>query len=461
MPDYKKKSVKKVKLNAAVKPAKKAAPKKKKPVKVTKPEIINMERKPKKEVKTAVLPKKPVKHTPQKVKNNSSGTAKKNSTPVLSFTVISGEKAVGFFAKHKFFLTVIVLIIAIALFSLFTPTGLIEYSQNYFKSIGSGKFPKDLVGAKTLDCRSNGNPLILTDAAYLVYNESGKTVFSDTHGFTNPIMKTSKARTLVFDQNGNNYKVYNYSTTLTSGSSNDALITGDICRNGSYAIVSKPADYASKVEIFTKHNKMKFTWCSSKEIVTAVTLSNNGNRLAVATIYANAGQSVSKVYIFGYKSADPLYTLQYESPVLYLENFNGSSFVAATETSVNFIKWKNGVGTTAALGGRIISIREVSATKLCVSCESSNNNLETRLIMFNNKFFPEKDIVYAGAINDVLYYGKCFYCLDGNRVYKIDGTGKVIKHAECGYSVRRILPRTANSVITVSDSSIDKCVLED
>lgn len=452
--EYKKKNVKKVKLNnAAPKRAVKKAPVK---TERKKPQAVPMT--PVKENNSKkTIAKKPV-HT-KKTQTHKKVEKKPN---FVSYNVIIGDKAKQLAKKIKKFTALAVVIAIVFLISFMTPTGVFEYLQNSYLAMGSGEFPREIVGSQTVSSQYNNDKIyVISDLAYTVYNSKGKTILSDTHGFSKPFMKVSDARTLLLDQNGVDYKIYNLNGSLEAQTLKEKIITGDISRNGTYAIVTKPLDYASKVEVFNKNNKMLFSWSSSKEIVTAVCLSNNGKKIAVSTIYSNAGEYISKVYVFNYKNANPLSTIEYNQPVLYLKTLNASSFISITNTNLKIVKWRNQSVKNQDSVGNMIGFRPVSKSQFLVFCESENNNLETRCIVYNTKLEEVQTALFSGAAQDVSYVDGKFFCFDDNITYVIDKDGKITSNAECGYSVRNIYAKNSKTFFAVSDTEVKKIKLGD
>lgn len=465
MPDYKKKSVKKVKLNNV------SAPKKQKfPAKKATKSIAKKTKKPVSHENAAPVPKKKKASSgismPKIKKPNinkpSENKNKKNTLKLINFNIIKGKKGTKSLKGYKKYIFVLILIIAVVTASLLTPTGLIEYTKTVIMASGSAKLPKDITGNKIVHTESVDNRVnMLTDSTYLLYNTAGKKIASDTHGFSNPVMRTSDTRTLVFDQKGVGYKIYNVSGVVSEGETKNDIICGEMGRNGSYAIVTKPADFAAKLEVFTKHNKKVFSWSSSKELITGVALSNNGKKIAVSVFYSNAGQEVNKVYIFNYKNALPVNTIEMPSPIFYIKTINGSKFAVVTSDEVDLVDFSNGGKSVFNAKGKILKFRKYSGSEYCVACENSDNNLETRLVLFNGKGEVKRDLIYNGNITDFIYYSGKFYCLDNNRILKLDDTGKPTASVECSYSIRKFYASDKNKITTISDEKLETVKLGD
>ena len=180
MPDYKKKKVNRLKGAPRLKKSKRAAP----------PEENDI-------VMTSTPAKRQIK--PPKAEK-----------PVSSMRVVNGKKLER---KRKlrisFSAVAIVSVIALIL-HLILPVGIFENIQNLTAIIGSGSYPAEISGTEVLNTVSRGNYYyVLTDTRLNAYSGGGKEIFSYSHGFENPVLKTSKTRAMVFSQGGNDAYIYN------------------------------------------------------------------------------------------------------------------------------------------------------------------------------------------------------------------------------------------------------------
>ena len=91
---------------------------------------------------------------------------------------------------------------------LILPVGILENIQNLTALIGSGGYPLELNSTETLNSVSRGMYYyLLTDTRINAYSNSGREIYSYSHGFENPVMKTSKTRALVFSQGQNQEEI--------------------------------------------------------------------------------------------------------------------------------------------------------------------------------------------------------------------------------------------------------------
>ncbi|MBQ5810188.1 MAG: hypothetical protein IIW23_01255, partial [Clostridia bacterium] len=265
MAKYEKRNVKRIKPE---RPTEKAA----------KPKKIEM--KPEKSIK---LPKK-ASGPAQRPKVEETPAAKKQR--VRRFSVIKGYKDIN---RTKTIIWVAGVLVVIGLFifaAAMTPTGIGEYISNSIAAMEKGTgFPQKLSGDDIVHAETNGKiSYVLSETFLETYNSSGYNLLNDQHGFSNPVLKTSAARALVFDRGGTGCKIYNYKECLEEHTLSDKIIAAHIGRDGSTAFVLNSSEYASRVEVYNKDFERMYSWNAASEIISSVALANNGSKIAVATL---------------------------------------------------------------------------------------------------------------------------------------------------------------------------------
>ncbi len=265
------------------------------------------------------------------------------STPKSKkISVIRGNKIKK---RQKRFITLLAcgaLALIFVIISLFTPTGIIESVVNFSASLKFGNdYPVKLSGGTLINTESQGNHLFLVSTTnFECFNNNGKNIFSYQHGYQSPIASVSEARTLLYDQSGKNYSVYNLNRELTNGQTENEILCANISRNGYYAIATLSDSYSSQVAVYNTKNENVFTWLCSNYIINSVTLAPNGKTLAVSAFSADDGAFVSKVYVLKYDSATPVAEYNYNGLILGLNKSGTKGFTCVLENSVDFITWR-------------------------------------------------------------------------------------------------------------------------
>ena len=137
-----------------------------------------------------------------------------------------------------------------------------------------------------------------------VAGESGLTVFSATGrqtmvkslNMTAPKLLASSRCILVYEQNGNDFALYNSFTRIMSGQSEDPICCAAISDSGWFALASQSGTSA-KVSVYDKHSNLK-TEHFVNGLVTALSINTSGDLLAILTTDAVGGTYQSRLTLY-------------------------------------------------------------------------------------------------------------------------------------------------------------------
>ena len=234
------------------------------------------------------------------------------------------------------------IILTVLIISWITPTGLIEYIQNEYAATGKGEFPVSVYSSNPEYFGCHDDIITLTNNTFFeVYNTNGKLLQAVSHGMSNPQLEVSEARFLLYDRERYSISIFNYSNELHTAEFENTIITADIGRNGSYAVVTSSELYKNSVYVYNKDNELKFTWNSANYYVTDVAVSDNGKKIAVCLLNSNAGSFESFVYILDFKSATPKEKYSFNDIVSSVSNYGDYIFANGFDRAYS-IKWDGG-----------------------------------------------------------------------------------------------------------------------
>jgi len=352
-----------------------------------------------------------------------------------------------------------VLLTAVIVFSAITPTGPFEYLQNLFSSFGVGEFPADISGSRFLDAYTEGNLFYtLTDTHAEIVNKSGKTIFSRQHEFNSPALCVSPQRSLIFDRGGRSAFVFNNNDVLHSLTTENEMYCADIGRNGTFAIATKSDGYASQVEVFGKNRKSKFIWYSSNDLINNVLVSDNGRMIAVATLNVSSGKYVSKLRVFNFSSAEPIYTVEYDDSLIYsLECVSGSSFAVSHNKGIDVIKWKKGTKTELASEYSLEFLRLKKGSWILKVCGNKSGSV---ISVYNKKGEVLGQFEFAADITDITYRDETVCILSDGYLYFYGLDGKELGNKINLSGFDRIFTLSDDSVIASGNFGIDKFKIE-
>ncbi|MGN0493483.1 MAG: DUF5711 family protein [Acutalibacteraceae bacterium] len=344
---------------------------------------------------------------------------------------------------------------------LILPVGILENIQNLTALIGSGGYPAELNSTEVLNSASRGMYYyVLTDTRINAYSNSGKEVFSYSHGFENPVMKTSKTRALLFSQGGNQAYIYNLASLKSTVSTENPIITANISDSGTYAVVTQSDSYASVVSVYNKYDKLVYEWYSSEDSVNNVAVSPNGKKIAVSLFNASSGVYSSKVCVFGFDSATPEYSEDFgDAPVYGLDTAQSAGFSVVTENAVSFITWSDYKKTDYENAYTAAMFRSGSGGSVALFNRASDRT-DNRVAVFNSKGKLKSEFEFKGIIGDIEISGGHIYCISDTSVLLLSEDGTVLRKAECGFGAGRLAVIGSNLVAVITDNQIYKIKLE-
>ena len=261
-------------------------------------------------------------------------------------------------------------------------------------------------------------------------------------------------RAAIYDRGGRDVYIYNHSDIISEVVTENDIYCADIGRNGTIAVATKSTGYASEVQVMDKNGKVKYIWYSSDETVNNVAVSNNGRRIVVSTVSVSGGAYKSKVYVFKYSSADPLYVLEYDNTIIYsIDCISSSRFTVVTDESVDFIKWKNGERkqNTNPYTLNIFRHKQNSWGIAVIGNKSSSS-----IIAYNKSGEKISSFDFDGAVSDVTMCKDNIYIISDGYMYCFDLDGNLLadKLNVSGYS--RIFAQNASTAICAGNFGLDK-----
>lgn len=341
------------------------------------------------------------------------------------------------------------------------PVGVVEYFSGLYASVGSGSgYDINVSGSKPSYTVGAGSLYYtVSDNSVNCYNNGGKVVFERAHSYTDPVIKVSDTRYLLYAQGEKEISVNTLSKTLYTHNFESGIICAAISDSGGYAVATKSGGYDSSVAVFDKNNKKIYEWFSADETVNAIALSSNGKTLAVSTLKVENGKYVSGIYVLRFDSANPIMKRSYTDSVVYqLYAVSNSSVCAVFSDTVEFLNYKKDSVTThqseysvnmvKQVGDRIIVLRTVAANRDDSLFEVYRSDGKKTSSFNVNKY-----------ITDFSYKSGKIYVLGLSELAKYDLKGNLLAAAGSSYDALFIEAISDNNVACIRNSVIEKCTL--
>lgn len=351
-----------------------------------------------------------------------------------------------------------VALVVVLLLELILPAGIIENTSNLLSVIGTGSYPLELDGTKTLNSVShNSYYYILTNSHLCAVSSSGKELFSYPHGFEKPIIKTCDTRALVFNQGGTQCLIFTLNGLRETVDTEKPIITAAISDNGTYAIVSRSEKYTAAVSVYSKRGKMLYEWYSAQETVNNVGISPNGKKIAVSTFASGVGSYTSTLNVLNFNSATPEHTETFDNTIIYnIDTSYRNGFGVVTENTFKFIKWSKKYKATEYKNEYSTALFRACANGYVVVYNRENDKTDNKIAFISKTGALKAELGYKGIIGDIQYYSGHIYCMSDNDVQKLNLKGEILKTADCGFGAVRLSPLSADSAAIITDNKIEK-----
>lgn len=388
--------------------------------------------------------------------NKKTSEARQGTNEQSRFQIVSGTRRKNRQRRMVFYCVVAALLVALLIVHLLLPTGLLEGIQNGYSMIGGGELPLNFYSANPIDFQKYGDvSCVLNDTFFEVYNEKGKLMQAVSHGLSNPHLEVSEARFLLFDRDRYTVKTYKYSTELSSVEFKNTIISADIGRNGTYAVVTNADSYLGTVYVYNKSDDLIFTWNSANSYITDVAVANNGKSIAVSLFNAKDGAYSSTVNIFDLKSASPKQVYHIDGLISALKSVNRNYLIAHGVDKAVAVPWKDDNMLDLNLSGvvRHTDIADNGMSALVYGREY--NETGNNVIILNKDGAKQAEFPFNAKCNDICVLDESVLILSNEKIYCVDFAGNIKSETLCGIKPLYIGAINEEKCITVDNSKMN------
>lgn len=207
----------------------------------------------------------------------------------------------SFAVRGIVFLVVLVVVILIAA----NWRKIIEPFKDVVLNPGDGGFPVSLPGSTQYVMGEMGeNFYLLTDTYLYTYNAVGAELSGIQHGFQNPASDSNMRRTMVYDKNGTEFKVFSRTAEIFSNVTEDTIVFGKVGNVERSAVVTTSSRYSNYLYIFNGEGKQIFRWASPDEKIMQVCFGPNDNSVFVAVVGESDGDLQTSVLRFDFTNSE-------------------------------------------------------------------------------------------------------------------------------------------------------------
>ncbi len=232
-----------------------------------------------------------------------------------------------------------IIFVAASSFSNVTFSNITGSVKSFFHNLKRGEgYPYECSAEGPQSTEGIGSYLAMIDDSTVIFlNKTAKEVFRFDSTYTTPDMKVSNGRALVYNRGSSSFVVTGQSDLLykqedTDGILDDAIITGNMGKNGSLVFGTWTDDGVSKFVSLNKKLGTEFYYVFGSDRVLYVTLSDNGKYGACAVFGAENASYYSTVYVFDFNKTEPVQKVKYHGEtVIRLDFLNNRKLSVVTD----------------------------------------------------------------------------------------------------------------------------------
>lgn len=281
---------------------------------------------------------------------------------------------------------------------------------------GEGGFPVSLPGSTGYVMGELGeNFYLLTDTYLYTYNAVGAELSSFQHGFQNPAVDSSARRTLVFDKNGTDFKVFSRTNELFSKTMDDSIVFARIGASERSAVVTTSSRYSNYLYIFNGEGEQIFRWASPDEKIMQVCFDPNDNSFFVNVVGESGGELRTSVVKFDVDNAESSVWRTYlGSDISFSLECCGDGVYVVTSGGAYLLDEQTGkINAQTAFSRQIVSVTDTDGIRIIMFHDAGSNG-EIAAAYGSELEVSAAETVTAVTAFDVS--GGNLYILSGNKL---------------------------------------------
>lgn len=174
------------------------------------------------------------------------------------------------------------------------------------------------------------------DSEIKLFASTGRVTLTDGINYTNPKICSSDSKVLVYDQGRKSFGVYNSFVRLYTETLDYPISSADMAPDGSFCIVTRSSDYVSVVKVYDTDFNLE-SEIFKNDYVISVSMSDNGKYIAVLSLGARNGESVTTLSIIEKGKKKPVSTVTLNDVMPYTARFLSNNSVAVISSESAFV----------------------------------------------------------------------------------------------------------------------------
>ncbi|MBE6782472.1 MAG: hypothetical protein E7536_00475 [Ruminococcaceae bacterium] len=304
---------------------------------------------------------------------------------------------------------------------------------------------------------------VVEDSTVVFLNSTAKEVFRYDTTYTNPDVRISNGRALIYNRGTSSFMVAGqsdmiYDNSETSGVITESIITAAIGKKGNLGFATWSDDGVSKFTAVNKKLGVDFYYVFGNDRIMYIALSDNGKYAACAVFGVKNATYYSKVHVFDFEQTEPIATFEYPAETLIRLDFVDNetlSVVTDLKRRLVSVEDKSESGVVDYSTHSLSSVDFDAGSHKSVLCFSKYGSTENEVYAFDKngeEIFHSNDFE---NVKDVKCNSKFFAVLTDEYVYSYNYKGELKSKIELSVNIDSI-EIVSNDIYFFSGSNVYK-----
>ncbi len=338
-----------------------------------------------------------------------------------------------------------------------TPEAISQWlSGSVSANSGEEGFPVSLPSGETVSLVGVGsNVALTTQTNTYFYSARGKELRSLQHSCQDVQAKAAGDNLLLYSVGGNKVLVETKSRNAASVEPKNKIITGEISKNGRFAIATESDIYTSEMTVYDKNGNAVFKWTPSGSVITSLALSEDGRSVLAATVYTEGGVLMTGIHLFETGTSDALFSYKLQDEIVISMSVYKNYVRVITDASVTDIDNSGQlIGRLSFDEKKLIGNIECGDTSVLVF-EDVNDPSKSTFEIVNNKTAVKAQASVSKAVLSVASDGNDIYLAADDEVMKFSST-TAVKTGSCKieHGAERLTVSSAGAFVITSASEL-------
>lgn len=284
---------------------------------------------------------------------------------------------------------------------------------------------------------ADGNVFVLSDTSLTTLNSTGRELYYFRHSYNSPAMVYAQNRFLLYNVGGTGYSLISGDGSADKKTMQDKITAGAIAKNGRYALVTQPSDYASQLNVFLPGGTLKATYKLADSYISAVAINGDGTGGVVSALQSENGKLSSHIYVYDFNEEEPVAEYVSENNLITGITYNHLGGIYAVGDKQAVISDSAGKFQEYDYGGRIVTAAALEGTTALISVSSYQRGGPCTVLIFSEGATPQ-EVPTETFVTDLSGHGTSFAALMGDTVYSFRYDGTPLGQCDAGYDAKAI-----------------------